>query len=256
MHPGASVAWAWLRRALGVCLLALGGTAHAAGGLLWITSDVTTAARSATVQQEAQRAGLALVHLSYPLAGAATPTPEQTHALTRALAQAGLVWVDAPHASVAQRLQRQVGAPLAAFAARAPGRVVWVTPVATATPPDTPPSVALPGAGDAPPAAARMAAFIQAGGARNLRHAVTLAQAVLQGQPLPSLPAPQQWPVRGIYHPDLPGLLPDAAALLRWCREQPRRDCTRPAVAVMVHRHHLVDGSTTWLDEWLRLFER
>jgi hypothetical protein len=35
------------------------------------------------VQQEAQRAGLAFVHLSYPLAGAATPTPEQTHDLLR-----------------------------------------------------------------------------------------------------------------------------------------------------------------------------
>jgi len=233
---------------------------HAAEALLWITSDVTTAARSATVQQEAQRAGLAFVHLSYPLAGAATPTPEQTHALTRALAQAGLVWVDAPHASVVQRLQRQVGEPLAAFAARAPGRVVWVTPAATAvspaTPPETPPTAAQPAAGGTAQAVARMAAFIQPGGARNLHHAVALAQAVLRGHPLPNLPAPQQWPVRGIYHPDLPGLLPDAAALLRWCHAKPQRDCTRPAVAVMVHRHHLVDGSTSWLDAWLRLFER
>jgi cobaltochelatase CobN len=241
-----------LARLVWVCLLvwgsAVNAVVHAAEALLWITSDVTTAARSATVQQEAQRAGLAFVHLSYPLAGAATPTPEQTHALTRALAQAGLVWVDAPHASVVQRLQRQVGEPLATFAARAPGRVVWVTPVATAM------SLATPA--ETPSAVARMAAFIQPGGARNLHHAVALAQAVLRGQPLPNLPAPQQWPVRGIYHPDVPGLLPDAAALLRWCRAQPQRDCTRPAVAVMVHRHHLVDGSTAWLDAWLRLFER
>lgn len=226
------------------CLFAVGGIAHAAGALLWITSDVTTAARSASVRQEAQRAGLAFVHLSYPLAGATTPTPEQTQELTRVLTQAGLVWVDAPHASVVQRLQRQVGEPLAAFAARVPGRVVWVTPLATATPPET------------PPALARMAAFIQPGGASNLRHAVTLAQAVLLNQPVPNLPAPQQWPVRGIYHPDLPSLLPDAAALLQWCRAQLQHDCTRPAVAVMVHRHHLVDGSTAWLDAWLRLFER
>lgn len=251
-----STRWAWWCRVTFqlACgwLLVVGGAAHAAVGLLWITTDVTTAARSAAVQQEAQRAGLAFVHLSYPLVGATTLTTEQARQLTRALDQAGLVWVDAPHASVAQRLQRQVGEPLAAFAARAPGRVVWVM----ATAPATPPAVALPAAGDAAHAVARMAAFLQAGGTRNLHHAVTLAQGVLQGRPVPSLPAPQQWPVRGIYHPDLPGLLPDAAALLQWCRAQPQLDCTRPAVAVMVHRHHLVDGSTAWLDAWLRLFER
>ena len=70
------------------------------------------------------------------------------------------------------RLQPQVGEPLAAFAVRAPGRVVWVTPQGTAmspaTPPETPPTAAQPAAGGTAQAVARMAAFIQPGGARNL----------------------------------------------------------------------------------------
>jgi cobaltochelatase CobN len=36
----------------------------------------------------------------------------------------------------------------------------------------------------------------------------------------------------------------------------PARTAGLPAVAVLVHRHHFVDGSTGWLDAWLRTFRQ
>jgi cobaltochelatase CobN len=215
------------------------------GVLLWITSDVTTAARSAAVLRLAAEAGVQARHLSYPLAAPVDLDGVRQRELAQAMDQAGLVWVDAPHASVLQRLERQLGPALKARAGRAQAPVLWV------------PAAGAPAAPDPDPMA-RMRALLQAGGVGNLRHAVALGAALLQGQPWPATPAPQVWPARGIHHPDAPGLMADAAALQRWCQAAPlvvRERCSRPAVAVLVHRHHLVDGSTAWLDEWLRLFE-
>ncbi|WP_229722954.1 cobaltochelatase subunit CobN [Xylophilus rhododendri] len=55
--------------------------------------------------------------------------------------------------------------------------------------------------------------------------------------------------------PDAPGTFADAAALARWQQAQAElKDL--PAVAVLVHRYHFIDGSTDWLDSWLRGFRR
>lgn len=50
-------------------------------------------------------------------------------------------------------------------------------------------------------------------------------------------------------------MLADAAAFAAWQEQQPALRA-KPAVAVLVHRHHFVNGATGWLDTWLRLFER
>lgn len=232
-----------IRRAALCCLLLAAPLAQAAPGLLWLTSDITTATRTAMVQRLATEAGLDFEHIDYPLAGPAVLDAAEARTLERALAGAALVWVDAPHASVEARLRRMVGAELDARAARTPGYVVWVPAAA--------PAAAL-GAPDTP---ARMVAYLQAGGPRNLQNAMALARATVAGAALPTLPAPEMLPARGIYHPDAPRLLPNAAALEAWRHDQPALRGL-PAVAVLVHRHHFVDGSTEWLDAWLRIFRQ
>ncbi|MFN7154292.1 MAG: cobaltochelatase subunit CobN [Acidovorax sp.] len=219
------------------------GANKAAPVLLWLTSDITTATRTAMVQRLAIEAGLGFAHIDYPLAGPAVLDVAQAQRLERALAGTAMVWVDAPHASVEARLRRMVGAQLGARAARAPGRVVWVpagTPAADLTALDAP---------------ARMVAYLQAGGPRNLKNAIALARATVAGVAMPTLPAPDILPPRGIYHTDAPRLLPNAAALEAWRQGQPTLR-SLPAVAVLVHRHHFIDGSTEWLDAWLRTFRQ
>lgn len=234
-----------LRAALWCLLLAapLVQATPSAPVLLWLTSDITTATRTAMVQRLAAEAGLGFAHIDYPLAGPAVLDAAQAQKLQKALAGAALVWVDAPHASVEARLRRMAGPPLDAHAARAPGRVVWVPAGSPATD-----LAAL----DAP---ARMVAYLQAGGPRNLQSAMAVARATVAGTALPTLPAPEVLPARGIYHPDAPALLPHAAALEAWRQGQPALRGL-PAVAVLVHRHHFVDGSTEWLDAWLRTFRQ
>jgi cobaltochelatase CobN len=217
----------------------------AAPVLLWLTSDITTATRTAMVQRLATEAGLGFAHIDYPLGGPAVLDAAQAQKLQRALAGAALVWVDAPHASVEARLRRMAGQELDARATRSPGRVVWV-------PAGTPAADVATGMAGLD-ACARMVAYLQAGGPRNLKSAIALARATLAGAAMPALPAPEILPARGIYHPDAPRLLPNAAALEAWRQGQPALRGL-PAVAVLVHRHHLVDGSTEWLDAWLRTF--
>ncbi len=189
---------AWTLRAALWCLLLMTPcvqAAQAAPVLLWLTSDITTAPRTAMVQRLATEAGLGFAHIDYPLGGPAVLDVAQAQKLERALAGAALVWVDAPHASVEARLRRMAGPALDARAARSPGRVVWV-PAGT-------PAVDL-SALDAP---ARMVAYLQAGGPRNLHSAIALARATVAGAAMPALPAPDILPARGIYHPDAPRLL-------------------------------------------------
>lgn len=226
---------------------------QAAPRLLWITSDITTAARTAALRRLAEGTGWSFTHIDYPLGGPAELSPAQAAPLQQALAAAAMVWVDVPHASVEARLRKLLGPRLDAWAVDRPQRLVWVP-------------AGEPGAGDAAawkaqPAAARMAGYLQAGGERNLGHALQLAWGLVTQQAAPALPPPQTWPARGLYHPDAPGLLPDAAAFDAW--RAARADGAdlagltgRPAVALLVHRHHFVNGSMAWIDAWLRRFER
>ena len=234
-----------LRAALWCLLLAapLVQAAQSAPVLLWLTSDITTAPRTAMCNAWLARRAWALCTSISRWPARRYWTRPRPQKLERALAGAAMVWVDAPHASVEARLRRMVGAQLEARAARAPGRVVWV-PAGT-------PAVDL----SALEAPARMVAYLQAGGPRNLKNAIALARATVAGVAMPTLPAPDILPPRGIYHPDAPRLLSNAAALEAWRQGQPALQ-GQPAVAVLVHRHHFIDGSTEWLDAWLHTFRQ
>ncbi len=219
-----------------VATLLCAGAAQAQS-LLWITTDLTPPARSAMVERVAREARLGVRHVEFPLRGAPELENAQRASLDRALSEASLVWIDAPHGSALARLHGLLDPLLVPHAKR----VSWIGPQSPE--------------GNLDSLASRTAAYLQAGGERNTRHAVTLARAALDGQPLPQLPAPQAWPMRGIHHPDAPALFDDAASFARWQQAEPRlRD--RPAVALLVHRYHFVNGGTEWLDAWLRAFER
>lgn len=207
----------------------------AAPRVLWITGEVTPLARTAQLKRLAQQVGWGVVHLDYPLRGDAMLRPDQAVALRHVLAQAHQVWIDAPHSSVSARLRGLLSAELARSAAAHAGRVVWVEPMAAGSP------------------APGVAAYLQAGGDLNLRHALALAQAEWSGQPSPALPPPQVWPARGIYHPQAPRVMADAVEFASWQAGQAALR-HRPAVAVLVHRHHFVNGTTAWLDDWLQRF--
>ncbi len=285
-RPGAGAAYL-LACLLAVLALAATALPARAAGLLWLTGDVTPATRTALVERSAAAAGLPLRHIDYPIQGAPALDAAQAEALDRALAQADAVWADAPHPSIEKRLRALAGPRLDAWAARHPDRLVWVLPAVRPGAGDAArgpaeaggagpaagegagaggTSGASSGTGSAAPtataartapatatASGRIAAYLQAGGADNLAHAALLARAAIDGRPVPALPPPAPWPAQGLYHPDAPGLLADATAMAAWQRTRPAlRD--RPAVAVLVHRHHFVDGSTAWLDRWLRRF--
>jgi cobaltochelatase CobN len=228
----------------GLLLSGLSASGWAAPQLLWITGDVTPVARTRMVQRLAAESGLQLQTIDYPLRGPAVLGETERLSLQLALEQAGLVWIDAPHASVEARLRSLLGPALEGWQTRHPAvQPVWI-----------------PGEGSPLPKPEgwnqRMAAYLQAGGERNLRPALALAVALLKQRPLPSdLPAPQTWPLRGVYHPAAGGLLRDAAELASWQQGQAGLGGL-PPVAILVHRHHFVNGSTTWLDAWIDHFRR
>ncbi len=234
-------------------VLCLSLNVPASAQLLWITGDVTPAARTAMIERLGTDVGLAVQHLDYPLRGASNLDAKDQATLQIALTKAALVWVDAPHPTVQVRLKSLVGEPLAAWASTHSERTVWAL---SELKPEAPSKTAV---SVVQGSTERMAAYLQAGGERNLRPALTLAKAVIeskQGKPLPSaadMPAAQPWPARGVYHPLAPDLMTDAAAFARW---QTTTTSLRglPPVAVLVHRYHFVNGSTAWLDAWLKLF--
>ncbi|WP_246483538.1 hypothetical protein [Paenacidovorax monticola] len=172
----------------------------AAPRLLWITSDITTAARTAALQRLAEGAGWSFTHIDYPLGGPGELPPAQAAPLQQALAAAAMVWVDVPHASVEARLRKLVGPRLDAWATGKPQRLVWVP-------------AGEPGAGDAAawnaqPAAARMAGYLQAGGERNLGHALQLARSLVAQQAAPALPPPRPGPRAACTTPMRPACCP------------------------------------------------
>ena len=103
-----------IRWCLALCVLVCSGAAQAAGRLLWVTADITPAARTAQVESEGQRLGWQVQHLQWPLQGPAEPEGPQRQHWRAALAQADQVWVDMPHATVQARLQRVLEPLLAA----------------------------------------------------------------------------------------------------------------------------------------------
>lgn len=172
--------------------------------------------------------------MQLPLQAGDDRLPRQV--LQQALPLADWVWIDAPHPMARARLDAAFGAELAGHTARQPGRLAATDAAA----------------GD--DAAARIAAYLRAGGPRAWSQALQLAAAVSAGQPVPALPPPEPWPTRGLYHPRAPRLFSDAAELALW-QAGDAGLAGRPAVVLLVHRHHLVDGSSAWLDRWLAMFE-
>ena len=80
--------------------LAAGNADKTAPVLLWLTSDITTAPRTAMVQRLASDVGLGFVHIDYPLAGPAVLDAAQAQKLERALAGAAMVCVYSLHVIV------------------------------------------------------------------------------------------------------------------------------------------------------------
>jgi cobaltochelatase CobN len=224
-----------LKRWLLGAALALTAVAAHATQLLWITLDVTPQTRHALIEREAVAAGVKLTSLDYPLRTTALDDA-QARALQQALTAAQAVWIDAPHASVQAKLQSLVGEAVA----RAGKPTTWVL------------------AGEPAAGEHSLRAYLQAGGVANTRAAFALLQAQLAGRPAPEgLAAPALLPQRGLYHPGLAGpqhLAANAQDLARWAREQGQGE--RPAVALLLHRYHFVQGATGWVDDWLRRFER
>ncbi len=226
-----------LRWLCGLLLLVAAGLAAAeARQLLWVTADVTPAARTALVERLAVADGWRFRHLDHPLNLPAAERPSYRSELAKAVAVADAVWIDAPHPTVRSLLTDLFGSNADA------AHVVWVgteaVPTATGT-------------------ARRLADYLRNGGEANTRNALTLAARRLSGQgdesALAGLPPPRAWPRQGLYHPAAPDFFADADALQRW-RAGRVEDSGQPAVAVLVHRHHFIDGETAWLDEWLQRF--
>nr|WP_316640950.1 cobaltochelatase subunit CobN [uncultured Roseateles sp.] len=219
--------------ALLLCLmLPSAWAANAKPGLLWITLDVTPAARTGLIEREAAAAGFAFKALDYPLRIAAFDAA-QTRELEQALKTAQVIWIDTPHASVEAKLQGLLAEPLKKTGTS--GKAVWI-------------GAGAPAAGDK-----SLRAYLQAGGAANTRAAVALAQAQLAGKPAPELAPPSLLPQRGLYLPGAPALFANAQDLVRWTEARGDR---RPAVALLLHRYHFVHGATAWVDDWLRRFDQ
>ena len=233
---------------LGLCLL-LCGLPLSAQTLLWVTADITPPARSALVEKQARAQGWQFRHLDHPLGDTPARTASQQAAMNQALQSADMVWVDAPHASVEAKLDKLFAPAFATFQRQGGKQLLWIRPQDAAANLDSSSAIA-----------PRLAAYLAAGGEVNTRHAITLASRwYQQGKPATlaanDLPPPKIWPQRGLYHPAATDFFADATTLAAWQQQQAAlRD--KPAVAVLVHRHHFIHGETAWLDRWLALFAK
>ena len=211
------------------CAPATAGSAAAGTPVLFLSVDITPAAKHALLEREGQAAGFAVRQIEYPLRGAPI---EQDPALDRALREAALVWVDIPHATAEARLRPIVDAALRRVG-KPEAQVLWIP------------------AGEPTPSDRSLRAYLQAGGPTNTRIAFALARAQLAGAPAPDLGPPQLIPQRGIHYPGAPRLFADAAEFRAWAAQQGLRG---EPVALLLHRYHFVQGNTAWLDRWLAMF--
>ncbi|WP_310383308.1 cobaltochelatase subunit CobN [Roseateles sp.] len=195
--------------------------------LLWLSMDITPAARHALIESAAAKASFELMALDYPLRSTALDAT-QTRTLEASLKRAQMIWIDAPHASVEAKLKSLLGTKLPAK------NVIWIT------------------AGEPGPNDNSLRAFLQAGGPSNTATAFAIAQAQMDGKPLINIAPPTLLAQRGLYHPDAPKLFANATEVRRWADG---RGDHRPAVALLLHRYHFVHGATAWVDDWLRRFE-
>jgi cobaltochelatase CobN len=220
---------------LGLWLMLAGPLAWAARSpqLLFLSVDITPAAKKALIEREGRAAGFQVEQLEYPLRGGPLDTA-QARTLQQALARADWLWVDAPHASAEARLQALLEAPLRQ-APLAQARRLWIP-------------AGEPAAGDR-----SLRAYLQAGGPANTRAALALAKAQWAGQAAPELAPPQLIPQRAIYYPGAPRLFQQAGEFRDWAAAQGLRG---EPVALLLHRYHFVQGDTAWLDRWLALFRQ
>lgn len=213
----------------GFVALCVPAVAQAASRLLFLSVDITPAAKHALIEREGKAAGFDVRQLEYPLRGA---PQDKDPSLDRALRDADLVWIDIPHATAEARLHQIVDGALQRAALPA-SRVLWIP------------------AGE-PTATDRSArAYLQAGGPANTRAAFAIARAQLANQPAPDLGPPQLIPQRGIHYPGAPKLFADAGEFRDWAARQGLRG---EPVAILLHRYHFVQGNTEWLDRWLAMF--
>ncbi|OWQ93992.1 cobaltochelatase subunit CobN [Roseateles aquatilis] len=203
--------------------------AAAMSRLLFLSVDITPAAKHALIDREARAAGFQVRQLEYPLRGAPV---EHDPVLERALREADLVWIDAPHATADARLHQILDTALQRAALPA-SRVLWIP-------------AGEPAAADRSPRG-----YLQAGGPVNTQAAFAMARAQLDGRPPPDLGPPQLVPQRGIYAPGAPHLFADIGAFQSWASRQGLRG---EPVALLLHRYHFVQGNTAWLDRWLAMF--
>jgi len=214
--------------AAALCVPLLAG---AASRLLFLSVDITPAAKHALVEREGRAAGFDVRQIEYPLRGAPV---DKDPALERALKDADLVWIDAPHATAEARLHQIADAALQRAALPA-SRVLWIP------------------AGEPASTERSLRGYLQAGGPANTRAAFTLARAMLDGKPVPDLGPPQLVPQRGIHFPGAPRLFADAAEFRAWAASQGLKG---EPVAILLHRYHFVQGNTAWLDRWLAMFRQ
>ncbi len=248
-------------RLLAVSLF-LGAAGAQAKTLLWLTADITPAARTALLRQQAEAHGWTFAHIDVPFNLPQSDRPVMAQRIQGAASQAELILIDAPHPTAVRLLQ-----------GLAPTQAKWLANApkgqqATSIPPiwiidnAGPSTEAATNVTTARPATAeaRLADYLRHGGLQNTRHAMDLADQLVLSGPLGAsatawaqLPPPKSFPSRGIYFPGAPDFFERAPDLQAWMNTQPGLR-GRPNVAVLVHRHHFVNGDTGWLDNWLGRF--
>ncbi len=208
---------------LSLCVPLVASAANTSSRVLFLSVDITPAAKHALLEREGKALGFEVRQIEYPLRGAPV---DKDPALDRALREADLVWIDIPHATAEARLHQILDAALQRAALPAP-RVLWIP------------------AGEPAASDRSLRAYLQAGGPANTRAAFAIARAQLDGKRAPDLGPPQLIPQRGIHYPGAPKLFADAAEFRAWGRaaRAARRARRDPAASLSLRAgQHRVAG--------------